>query len=473
MLPRAYELLFSTFAFLLGANIGSFLNVCVYRMPRELSVNQPRRSFCPSCQYQIPWYHNLPLISWLFLRGRCANCGAKFSIRYFGVELLTGLLFLTIWHHVGIANWPLAFPYWIFVSLLVVATFIDFEFFIIPDEITWGGTIAGCMLSYLLPPMMGVETGWFTDLIRALPGALLAFGCLWMGNSIAGPVGNMKSPRVFGLWSLAAAASALLFAILLGAPASVSALLRSLGGAALGYLLLWGVVEAGKKAFGKKSVQLRAPAPFTWTRTTSEYGDDADLVIGDISWMKAPPKSWLSQLGGRLKSLFGSREDQPEQGQRLQWSEMFSRRESDQLIMHCKSLRIGSDSFENVTAVAYCDYLLLDGKRYPTDFDQLEKFSGVVSHLVIPREAMGFGDVKFIAAIGAFLGWQSVLFTVCSASCIGAVVGVFTILIGKREWSTKIPFGPYLALGSLLWLFSGPELVDWYFQWVGLDGAAQ
>ncbi|MDB6152256.1 MAG: Peptidase domain protein [Chthoniobacteraceae bacterium] len=456
MLPRAYELLFSTFAFILGANIGSFLNVCIYRMPRELSVNKPKRSFCPSCQYQIPWYHNLPLITWLLLRGRCANCGAKFSVRYFGVELLTGLLFLAVWRSVTIVNWPLALPYWIFASLLVVATFIDFDFFIIPDEITWGGTIAGCFLSYFIPQMMEVSAPYLAGMASILPGAILAFGCIWMGNKIGGPIGNMRSPGLFGLWSLAAVALALISSHLLGAPHATSGLLRSFGSAAFGYLLLWGVVEAGKKAFGKKKMQLSAPAPFTWTHTVSEYGDDADLVIGDISWMKEenPSKPDANSERGRL----------------IQWSEIFSR-DSDQLILHCKSLKIETDSFEDVVVVSHCDYLLIDGNRYPTDLDHLKTFSGVVTNLVIPREAMGFGDVKFIAAIGAFLGWKSVLFTLCSASCIGAVIGVFTILIGKREWSSKIPFGPYLALGALIWFFFGPDLVAWYFQSIGFEGA--
>src|SRR5215218_10440654 len=96
-MPPAFDLLFSTFAFLLGSSIGSFLNVCIYRMPRDLSVNDPKRSFCPRCEYQIPFHHNIPLFSWLILRGKCANCRAPISFRYFGVELLTGLLFLGVW----------------------------------------------------------------------------------------------------------------------------------------------------------------------------------------------------------------------------------------------------------------------------------------------------------------------------------------------------------------------------------------
>ena len=159
-MPHLYELLFQVFAFVLGAAIGSFLNVCIYRLPLGMSVNEPKRSFCPSCKAQIPWYRNLPLVSWLTLRGKCASCGARISFRYLGVELLTGLLFLAVWVKLmrgPETPWLLAPAYWILVALLVVATFIDFEHFIIPDEITWGGAVAGAALSYLLPPLMGVR----------------------------------------------------------------------------------------------------------------------------------------------------------------------------------------------------------------------------------------------------------------------------------------------------------------------------
>ena len=79
--------------FLLGAGIGSFLNVVIYRLPLGMSLDNPRRSFCPSCKKQIPWYLNIPLLSWLMLRGKCANCKATISVRYFLVELLVSLLF--------------------------------------------------------------------------------------------------------------------------------------------------------------------------------------------------------------------------------------------------------------------------------------------------------------------------------------------------------------------------------------------
>ncbi|MGH8525718.1 MAG: prepilin peptidase, partial [Gammaproteobacteria bacterium] len=110
-LSSIYDFLFRAFAFILGAAVGSFLNVSIYRLPVDLSVNKPRRSFCPACKTPIPWHQNLPLISWLLLRGRCANCGSKIAFRYFAVELLTALLFLAIWQsfpcQVAIAYWVL------------------------------------------------------------------------------------------------------------------------------------------------------------------------------------------------------------------------------------------------------------------------------------------------------------------------------------------------------------------------------
>jgi len=81
---------------------------------------------------------------------------------------------------------------------------------------------------------------------------------------------------------------------------------------------------------------------------------------------------------------------------------------------------------------------------------------------VIPREAMGRGDLKFLAAIGAFLGWRAVLFSLFAGSLLGSVIGLITLVAGKRVWSAKLPFGPYLAFGALTWIFFGEIFLRWY-----------
>ncbi len=358
MEPLAYEILFNVFAFVLGACVGSFLNVCIYRLPLDLSVNEPKRSFCPVCKHQIPWHQNLPLVSWLTLRGRCANCGARIAFRYFAVELLTALLFLAVWRTFP---WDMALAYLVLVSLLIAATFIDFEHYIIPDEITLGGVGAGVVASLLVPELMLTAVRW-------------------------------------------------------------QALLYSLGSAALGYALLWLVLEGGKLVFGKKRIRLDAPVAFSWTR----QGDDADFVVGD---------------------------------ERGLWSENFAR-EKDQLILQCNEAAIDGRALGALDLRFHYNRVQVGAEEL--QLDQLGSITGVVRELQIPREAMGRGDLKFLAAIGAFLGWRAVLFSIFAGSLLGSIVGLGTLVIGKRVWSAKLPFGPYLAGGALIWMFFGPQLLRWY-----------
>jgi leader peptidase (prepilin peptidase)/N-methyltransferase len=102
----------------------------------------------------------------------------------------------------------------------------------------------------------------------------------------------------------------------------------------------------------------------------------------------------------------------------------------------------------------------VDLKVGPDRFDpaQVPYLSVVTDALVVPREAMGLGDVKFMAAIGAFLGWKAVLFSLMASSMLGALVGVTLVLIGRREWSSRLPYGPYIAVAATLWIFGGKEV---------------
>ncbi|WP_051670402.1 prepilin peptidase [Bryobacter aggregatus] len=127
-----------------GLVIGSFLNVCIYRLPRDLSVVAPR-SFCPECGTPIPWYHNIPVLSWLLLRGKCSHCQAPISWRYPLVELTTSLLFaLALWRY---GPTPDAIKLCLFSALIVGLIFMDLEERILADELTIGGMSVGFLLS--------------------------------------------------------------------------------------------------------------------------------------------------------------------------------------------------------------------------------------------------------------------------------------------------------------------------------------
>ncbi len=163
------SILFLVFVF--GALIGSFLNVCIVRMPKEESIVFPR-SHCVHCNKQIPWYDNIPFISYLRLGGRCRYCKTKISFRYFLVEAITALTFVWFYLYFGL-NGQLA-AYLVFVSGLIVASFVDLEHRIIPDEISVGGMVAGLIFSLLIPELHGTSNH------------LLGFGYSVLGVLIGG-----------------------------------------------------------------------------------------------------------------------------------------------------------------------------------------------------------------------------------------------------------------------------------------------
>ena len=135
-------------AFGFGLLIGSFLNVCVYRLPRDLSVVRPR-SYCPACEHPIAWYDNVPLVSYTILRGACRHCNAGIPVRYPVVEALTGALFFVYVLRMGPT--AAAAKYCLLGALLVGLLFSDLEERILPDEFTLGGTVVGLALAFFVP----------------------------------------------------------------------------------------------------------------------------------------------------------------------------------------------------------------------------------------------------------------------------------------------------------------------------------
>lgn len=332
-----------------GLITGSFLNAVIHRLPRGIGLAHPRRSFCPSCGRSLPWYENLPVVSWLILRGACAGCGGRIPFRYPLVELITAGLFVLLW-----ALFPpaVAGAYMVLVAILIAGTFIDVEHLILPDSLTLGGAVAGVVLSTLVAGLQPGEA--WDERLRA-----------------------------------------------------------SLFGALLGFAVLFGVVELGKMAFGRKRVVLDAPEPFE---------------------IRNPPEGPRLRVGG---------ED-------LDLDEFFFR---------------PSDTLEVELTDGTKWFLRSDGVRRgeeTADYAAAAGWGGKVSALVIPREAMGFGDVKFMLTLGAFLGWPGALFSIAAGSMLGALAGGAMLALRRLDGAGRIPFGPYLAAGALLWVLAGPDLVGWY-----------
>ncbi len=155
-IAAAFPWFFPTVAFLLGACVGSFLNVVICRLPKEESIVTPG-SHC-GCGQPIRWHDNIPILSWLVLRGRARCCGRAFSARDPAVELLTAALFVICW-----LKFPplVAVAGWIFVSALIAATFIDLDHFIIPDVFTLGLGVVGVLLSVTIPALHGQHSDFF------------------------------------------------------------------------------------------------------------------------------------------------------------------------------------------------------------------------------------------------------------------------------------------------------------------------
>jgi len=344
--------------FVLGCIVGSFLNVCIYRLPLGLSIVSPP-SHCPHCKYSIPFYLNIPLVTWLWLGGKCKNCGAKISPRYFLVEFLTGAAFLGCWLEFGnrshpFSTMPLALAYAVFLSGLMVATFIDFEHFIIPDEITLGGIVAGMIFSTLLPQLQDAK--------------FIIAGLGW-----------------------------------------------SFFGALSGSTIVYAILRLGKLLFGRHKLKLPPDAKIVFSETHLHL-----------------PESEIA------------------------YEEIFYRK-SDAIVFQARTVELVDRGYKDVPVRLSPSSLEIGGEKLnPDDVAYLEAVS---AEIILPREAMGLGDVKFMAAIGAFIGWPGVIFSLAVSSFIGSAAGVILILLKRREWSSKIPYGPYIALAAAIWIFVGKAIV--------------
>ena len=175
-------LISSIFSFLVGACIGSFLNVIIYRLPLERSIVYPG-SHCAACGKPLRWFDNIPILSWCFLKGRAACCDTKIDARYPVIELLTAVLTYVIWTQFPPAE---AIAYLIFTYALIVATGVDLDHFIIPDSVSLGGCVFGLLACVLVPTLQDTH-----NRIEALMGSAL-------GLIIGG--GGLLLISIIGTW---------------------------------------------------------------------------------------------------------------------------------------------------------------------------------------------------------------------------------------------------------------------------------
>lgn len=175
-----FDLIIKIFIFILGACVGSFLNVCIYRMPREESIINPG-SHCPKCKRILEWYENIPILSYIFLGARCSSCKKFISPQYPIVELLTAIIFLLFYNYFGL-NLKL-FVYLLFICGLIVATFVDISHRIIPDEISVGGIIVGFILSIIFPQIQN-ETAHLWAGAQSLLGIIIGGSIIYLTGII-------------------------------------------------------------------------------------------------------------------------------------------------------------------------------------------------------------------------------------------------------------------------------------------------
>jgi leader peptidase (prepilin peptidase) / N-methyltransferase len=313
-MPESQRLVFLIFSGVTGLLVGSFLNVCIFRLPRNcMSIVKPR-SRCPKCLHFIAWYDNFPVVSWLLLGGKCRFCKVPISSRYVLVELLTGGLYLYAgWRALYGSPRPgpdqavaFAVEAW-FLAALIVCTFIDFDFRILPDEVTLSGIVIGLAVSTAFPAATH-HKGSLLGFVNFILELLNAVG--WVK---AGPI----PPATGGIWA----------------------------------------------------------NPHVLSFIDSAFG----ALVG----------------GGAVYAV------------------------------------------------------------------------GVMGKLLFRKEAMGFGDVKYMAMFGSVLGWRGVLFTFMVACLLGSVFGIGKFIVKRRMG--YVPFGPFLSAGALSMLFWAPwvdRLVQAYMRFV-------
>ncbi len=358
-LPPWDNSFYAVASFLFGICVGSFLNVVIYRVPRGLSVNKPKRSFCPTCEKEIPISRNIPLFTWLSQLGKCHECKSSIPSRYFWVELLTGLLWVACWYYFASPIEAIFFMMLGAIALVIIA--VDMELMLIPRAFTLTAAAIALLGGALLPERFGLFT-WHEGLLYA----------------------------AFGL--------------------------------AIGWTVLWLVVLLGKLLFGKREFKLEEETKWSLLEPTTDDEEMCFVIDDEV----------------------------------IPWSDIFFRNTDKLVIDGLISLNIDGKNRPAENLEIHLEHIIVDGER--VNIEDLVSLDGKTTSAVIPREAMGMGDVDLLAVLGCIFGAPALLVIVFTA----CICGILIAALGKLGFGKMIPFGPCLIAGGVFWLLYGQEAWNWY-----------
>lgn len=474
------QLLLRIGTFVLGASIGSFLNVVIARLPAGESVVHPR-SRCPKCGRMITWWQNIPILSWVILRGKCAGCGLPISIRYPVVELVTGALFLACLERFGL-SWGLL-PAWILSGSLIAITFIDIDIFEIPDEISLPGIVLGCALRPLC-----FDKPWISGIVGAAAGA----GALWF---VRWAYEAVRKREGMGLGDLKLLA--MIGAFLGPAALLPTVLVGSFAGSLIGLTMaavrrVKGQEEAGEEAEEEAQEE--------------EEEEEIDPTWRCRACSAELPRRWKIPL---FALALGKRAC-PDCGEplRLRWpvvelglvTVLFAclslagftwatAPASILAIVLVAAIALEPDPYE-LPELLFLLALVLGGVVGPLLLDQ-PWFTGLFGPVVgaglawlvrwpreirWSREIKGYGDIKTLAVLGAFVGPSALVRPVLIGGAAGILIAVVLRLVRRNGASDPeeeaevepeeeedfeptwdmLPFGPFLALGAIASLLFEP-----------------
>ena len=447
------ELVIGVFVWLVGLCVGSFLNVVVYRLPRDLSINQPSRSFCPLCGAGIAWYDNIPVVSWLALRAKCRKCGAGISVQYPLIEAATGVAFVLVYYLLYVADaragvdvlvhpadWPLLLAWLVLVAAMTACAAMDLVSYMVDVRITYAAMIAGVVLyaawpraDFLVPRATTPVAGG--AVVTLLVSVVWLWFTEWRIPEEPAPEPDEAAEPESGTAPLSRAATA----------GGCTAVVAFVG------LAVWLLVETagGGRTAGGSVAHLVVPLTLV--------GLFALMVLAG-----GQPRTADDEVSDAIE------EEQPH----ARWTAL---RELLWLAVPIVAGALAYGAVAYVPAIAsgwetvarwspgggFCP---AGGVTYAAVGMIIGAAAGwalrIVFTLIFGREALGVGDIYILAAAGAAAGWDIALLGLLFA--VGfAITGYVCSLVLKR--TLIIPFGPWLALGfvAALWQSRAATTLAW------------